>query len=345
MARPSAFRRASSDPIPLRVRRDGVNRRALRVASLALCSLFSLGSLGCVSRPKLWVFTAPWDVRSDSALRAGTAPRATIVSGWISLDSLSGAPVSLYTDTLQRDARFALVTSFRGDRFHPEAVRALARDADARAHAAAEVERLVRAGAYAGVVLDLEALEPADTAALALVTEALGAAARRGGARTVAIAVPAEDTIAYPARLLLPHVDLLLVMLYDQHWSGSGPGPVAARQWARAALGRWVAAAGAEHVVAALPLYGYHWHTGAPTDVVGWTDVQRLARLPGAALGRDSTSGSLRLQMGDGSELWLADAALVAQIAHDARALGVRTLALWRLGLEDPAVWTALRAR
>jgi spore germination protein YaaH len=32
-------------------------------------------------------------------------------------------------------------------------------------------------------------------------------------------------------------------------------------------------------------------------------------------------------------------------MAEDARALGVRTLALWRLGLEDPAVWTALGVR
>ena len=309
-----------------------------------------LGLVGCASRPRLWVFTAPWDARSDSSLAAGVAPRSTIVSGWISLDSAGGPPVSLFTDAARADStrrgdRFAMVTTYRGDRFHPEIVRALASDAAARARTAEVLEQLVRAGAYAGVVLDLEALAPSDTAALATVAGALGAAARRGGAREVAIAVPAEDTLAYAPRHLLPHVDLLLVMLYDQHWSGSAPGPVASRGWAREALGRWVAAAGADRVVAALPLYGYHWRAGVPTEVVGWADVQRLARESGAEIGRDSVSGSLHLQLGDGGEAWLADGALLAQLTRDARALGVRTVALWRLGLEDPAVWTFLGVR
>jgi spore germination protein YaaH len=204
---------------------------------------------------------------------------------------------------------------------------------------------MVRAGAYAGVVLDLEALEASDTTALAVVVGSLSAAARRGGAREVAIAVPALDTLAYAPRILLPHVDRLLVMLYDQHWLGSEPGPVAARSWARAALEMWVKSAGAARVVAALPVYGYHWRVDAPTDVVGWGDMQRLARESGARVARDTASGSLRLQMGERGEAWLADGPLLAHMAEDARALGVRTLALWRLGLEDPAVWTALGVR
>jgi spore germination protein YaaH len=110
-------------------------------------------------------------------------------------------------------------------------------------------------------------------------------------------------------------------------------------------LAQWVTSAGAEHVVAALPVYGYHWRPGAATDVVGWGDMQRLARESGAMVARDTASGSLRLQMGERGEAWLADGALLAHMAEDARALGVRTLALWRLGLEDPAVWTALGVR
>lgn len=315
-----------------------------------LTALCLLGVVGCAARPRLWLFTAPWDTRSDSALASGVAPRATVVSGWISLDSAGGVPVSLFEDPPRsrderRGDRFALITSYRVDKFHQEAVRALARDVAARQRAADAVETMVRAGAYAGVVLDLEALEPGDTTALAVVVGSLSAAARRGGAREVAIAVPALDTVAYSPRVLLPHVDRLLVMLYDQHWMGSEPGPVAARSWARSALAQWVTLAGADRVVAALPVYGYHWRSGAPTDVVGWRDVQRLARESGAAVARDTASGSLRLQMGERGEAWLADGALLAHLAEDARALGVRTLALWRLGLEDPAVWTALGVR
>lgn len=321
-----------------------MTRRGLFVA---LCLL---GLSGCATQTSLWVFTAPWDLRSDSALAAGVAPNATIVSGWIALDSAGGAPTALFADTVvasptRRGPRFALVTSYLGDRFHPEAVRILAADPVRRARAADVVESLVRAGAYEGVVLDFEALEARDTLDLALVAGALAAASRRGGAREVALAVPALDTLAFAPRHLLPRVDRLLVMLYDQHWMGSEPGPVAARDWARAALKPWVALAGADRLVAALPLYGYHWRADAPTDVVGWHDLQRLARESGAEIGRDSASESLRLQMGTRGEAWLTDGAVLATMAADVRALGVRTIALWRLGLEDPAVWTALGAR
>lgn len=297
-----------------------------------------------------WVFTAPWDPRSAAALVESVPTGSTVITGWIALDSAGGLPVRLFDDPVRRDStrdfvRYALVTSYRGERFHPEAVRTLAADPAARTRAADVVERLVAEGAYRGVVLDLEALTADDTASLAVVANALATAARRGGARDVAIAVPALDTAAYPPRVLLPHVDRLLVMLYDLHWSGSVPGPVVARPWARQALAAWVAAAGPNRVVAALPTYGYHWRAGTPTDVVGWADVQRLAKDAGKPIVRDSVSGALRLTLGAQNEAWIADAPLAAQLAHDARTLGVRTIALWRLGLEDPAVWTALGTR
>lgn len=338
--------RGSSRPQAPWVRRSWLRWRRHRWRPL-LAALGAAASVGCAAHPAVWIFTAPWDSRSDSALRAGLAPRATIVSGWISLDTASAAPASLFDDVLRDDAarrgeRFALVTSYRGERFHPETVRRLAADGSERARVADGVEALVRAGAYTGVVLDLEALEPGDTTDLVVVTGALAAAARRGGATDVSIAVPALDTLAYAPRLLLPHVDRLLVMLYDQHWLGSAPGPVAARDWARAALGVWVAAAGPRRVVAALPVYGYHWRPDAPTDILGWDDLQRLSRSTGVAIARDATSGSLRLRLGDGNEAWLTDGPLLAEMVADARALGVRTVAVWRLGLEDPAVWSAL---
>lgn len=317
-----------------------------RGAFLALCLL---GLMGCASRTSLWVFTAPWDVRSDSALAAGVAPRAAIVSGWIALDSAGGAPASLFADTIARGERsgprFALVTSYLGDRFHPDAIRLLAADPARRTRVADQVETLIRTGAYDGVVLDFESLDAKDSLDIAVVAGALAAAARRGGAREVALAVPALDTLTFAPRHLLPRVDRLLVMLYDQHWTGSTPGPVAARDWARNALAQWVALAGAERVVAALPLYGYHWRADAPTDIVGWQDLQRLARESGAQIGRDTASGSLRLQMGARGEAWLTDGTLLAQMVADARSAGVRTIALWRLGLEDPAVWSAVGAR
>lgn len=278
------------------------------------------------------------------------APRATMVTGWIALDTLDGLPVALYPDTLMgaRAAsrpRFAIVSSYRGERFHPETVRRLGSDPVLRARVADRLTDLVARDTYDGIVLDLEALEPEDARHLVTVVGTLGAAARRGGAREIALAVPAGDTLAFPPRELRPVIDRFLVMLYDQHWSGSTPGPVAARDWAAASLALWVGLVGPDRVVAALPVYGYHWRPGAPTDIVGWDDVQRLAWERGVAPARDTASGSLRVQFADGGDLWLSDGPLLAQLLEDVRAHGVRTVAIWRLGLEDPSVWRTLGVR
>ena len=53
----------------------------------------------------------------------------------------------------------------------------------------------------------------------------------------VVVAIPATDTLAYPGGALVEAgADLLLPMLYDQHWAGGAPGPVAEPRWVSAAL-------------------------------------------------------------------------------------------------------------
>jgi spore germination protein YaaH len=156
------------------------------------------------------------------------------------------------------------------------------------------------------------------------------------------MAVPALDTGSIPWASLSPSVDRFVVMLYDEHWSNGGPGPIASRAWARAALTKWIALVGPARIVAAIPAYGYAWHPTKPTDVIGFGTLAALASSSGRIVQRDTLSGGLSLDLPDGSTAWFADAALGAAIAKDARALGVTVLALWRLGLEDPAIWSAL---
>lgn len=315
----------------------------------AACSLlFLLGVVGCSSRSTIWVFAAPWDPRSNAAVAGGQIPADAIVSGWVALDTISGAPTLLFADPMppadrRVPQRFLMVSNYLGTRFHASTIRALGEDATQRARAADGVERIVGAGAYEGVVLDLEATAAADTTALLRVVEALAGAARRGGASVLAVAVPAIDTLAFPPRSLLRHVDRLVVMLYDQHWSMSAPGPIASRAWAREALAAWVRLAGADRLVAALPVYGYRWPPVGAAAAVGWNDMEQERLAGGRLIPRDSADGHLRIRAADGSELWLADSALVQGLAEDARRAGVRSLGVWRLGLEDPRVWAVLR--
>lgn len=308
------------------------------------------GALSCGAapqRPEVWGFTGPWDPRSDSSVRAHGDRLHAVVSGWIALDSLTGQPIlpPLFADSVRAaggsPSRLALVTSWHGDRFHAASIRALGRDPRALGRAAGALARFAAANGYDGLVFDFETLERHDLEAQLRVLGAMGDSARARGLRVVAAAVPATDTAAYPAEPLLSVADLLVVMLYDQHWPGSQPGPISGPAWVRRSLALRLAEAGPERdrLIAGLPLYGYRWPPGGPGEPVSFEEAQSHALRAGAPLSRDPESGTLRSVGPDGAEIWVTDAELLRVLMHDVRSAGVHRFALWRLGQEDPAIW------
>ena len=310
--------------------------------------------IACASLPgrrddrALWGFTAPWDPRSARSLAAHGAQLDVAVTGWIGFDTVTSLPVELYPDTARLPARAAarrtaLVTSYLGDRFRPELVRRLAADPVLLASCAGRLAALVSARRYSGVVVDFEELNAEDLAGMLTVIGALADSLRHHQVSTVTVAVPAGDTAGYPAAPLLEVADRLLVMLYDQHWSGSPAGPIAEPTWVRAMLGLRIAEVGASRLIAALPLYGYQWRQRAATVAIGYEDAQHLAASAGTQLHREPQSLTLRAIRPGEWELWVSDAELLQVLMRESSQAGIHTFALWRLGLEDPAVWRMLR--
>jgi spore germination protein YaaH len=284
-----------------------------------------------------WGFTGPWDQRSDLSVRHHGASLTRIISGWVALDTTSFLPVRVYHDNFSSDIMvaprtMALITSYFGSRFHPEIIRGLGGSPQAAGITAGAIAALIDSTAYRGVVIDFEGMTPRDLDALLAVTRAVSDSVRAHGVHTVVIAVPAGDTAAYPSALLLESADLIMAMLYDQH-------SIASPDWVARNLGTRVAEVGAARIVAAFPLYGYRWRKSAETEVIGFEDARRLTTMTNTPLVRDHSSETLHAASPEGWELWVSDRGLLEELVRDARQLGVRSFALWRLGLEDPAVW------
>ncbi len=313
-------------------------------ALLSLALAAACATLPVIGRPatERWAFSAPWDPRSAASVAAHGPALDVVVSGWIALDTATGAPALLYRDSTAATARtrFALLTSYAADRFRPELVRTLAADTAALARTAGGVALLLARGGYRGVVVDFEGHTPGDLSALLRVVNAVADSARGRGVTTVAVAVPAADTAGYPARPFLDHADLVLVMLYDQHWSGSTPGSIAAPDWVRQRLGTRVAEVGPNRIVAALPVYGYRWPIAGVADVIGYADAVRLAGVAGVQLVREPSTLELHAARSNQWELWAGDAETLRGLRAEVERSGVRRVALWRLGLEDPQIWS-----
>jgi spore germination protein YaaH len=318
---------------------------ALSWITAAACAGTTPSAAATAGAPRVaetWGFTAPWDRRSDSSVAAHGASLDVVVSGWMQLDSLTGQPALLYRDDPSRARgarRFALVTSWQGQHFHPEMIRRVADDRGALALTASRVAQALVTGGYAGAVLDLEGQAREDVPRTLRIVRAIADSAHRAGVSVVALAIPAADTAAYPTAALAKIVDVLVVMLYDEHWSTSSPGPIATPLWVRRTLGRRVADVGAAHLVAALPVYGYLWHVNQPAQPVSFDEARRDAAQANVDLVRDPTSGSLHATKPNDWDLWLSDAELFHTLVAEVTSLGVQRVALWRLGLEDPGVW------
>lgn len=296
------------------------------------------------SQPSYWGFTGPWDSRSDASVQTHAHLLARVVTGWIALDTTSFRPLLLYPDTIGSHAtiaerKTALITSYFGSRFHPEIIRGLGDNPQIAASTAGNIASLVDSGAYRGVIIDFEGMTARDLDQLVTVTRAVADSVRAHGVSTVVIAVPSGDTAAYPAGLLLQSADYIMPVLYDQHWSASPPGPIAAPDWVARNLGARVAEVGAARIVAAFPVYGYRWRKAAETEVISYADARRLTTTTNIPLTRDHASATLHAISPEGWEIWVADRALLATLVREARQLGVTTFALWRLGLEDQSVW------
>jgi spore germination protein YaaH len=299
-------------------------------------------------RAEFWGFTGPWEAASTASVSAHGGQLAAVINGWITIDSSTALPVipSPYPDTVRprngTPARMAIVTSWHGEDFHTEPIRRLGRDPRRLATAAGSIAGYAQRMRYSGLVLDFESLRAADLPALLRISKAIADSARAHHVRTIAMAVPATDTAAYPARALLGVVDALVVMLYDQHWSGSEPGPIAEPSWVRSSLATRVAEAGPSRLIAALPAYGYRWRKGQPTESIGFEEAVQMANAAGAPLQRDAGSQFLRSSARDGSEIWVSDATLFGTLVRECQSLGVNRFAIWRLGEEDPAIWRSV---
>lgn len=326
---------------------------ALRVSCAVIC--VTLGVAGGVAPTsartartvEVWAFTGPWDTASDASLARNAPSLDVAVTGWIALDSATADPIipaagaDRFVSKSDRPTRFAMVTSWHGLRFHPSSIRTLAADPSRLGHAARRIADAAHRAGYRGLVLDFEDLERSDLPALLKVIRSITDSAHTLGLNRVAIAVPAADTATYPTRALLGVTDLVLPMLYDEHWTTSPPGSISDPSWVRATLAARIAGVDRKRIVAGLGTYAYRWPRGQPGEQLSYADAVRAATRGGRALGRDSATQTLHATQPNGDQLWVNDAALLHTLVGVATSLGVERVSLWRLGQEDPGIWRA----
>ncbi|MET0309066.1 MAG: glycosyltransferase [Sphingomonas sp.] len=297
-------------------------------------------------------FYVPWDPSSASSLQRNIRNLDWVVPALV---TVAGPDHAL---RIQDDAPFnaivshaphppkvlPMVQNLSNEKWDGQGFARLVANPGARSKFIHDIVAMVAARKLAGLVMDIEDLPPSAIppylSLLAQINDALPAD------KVIAVTVPAGDA-SWDMKRFAAAVDRVILMNYDEHWQGGTAGPIAPQPWFVEQLRNAVAQVGAEKLIVAVGSYAYDWH-GGKVDPLSIEEAWLAAHDSDAPIQFDKASGNEAFAYdednGEHHEIWMMDAVTTWNQLQAVRAMGVGSVALWRLGTEDAGVWPALQA-
>ena len=245
------------------------------------------------------------------------------------------------------------------------AVGSFLKNADARVHFRDQLDRFLAANPdYHGISMDFEEIpDDAQPGFQQLIADIYSDFHAKG--LRLYVNVPVGDD-SFDLKFLAEHSDGLLLMNYDQHQTESAPGPVADQDWFIDNLKEVLKTVPKQKIICAIGSYGYDWTVplppsmpakgkkpmggkAAPEKVLASRNMSTQEAWQAASdsdsqieLDGDSMNPHFAYDDEDANvrhQIWFLDAVTVLNEMRAARALGLQTFALWRLGSEDDSLW------
>ena len=332
-------------------RKSASKRGGLMAALLHMGAVIVLAGSGAAdaAAPPVFVgFYDAWDQSDLPALPRQLRGLDVFAPRWLTIRGAQGLVVTEPDNGAAAMAARAgprlklmpLISNAHDDIWDQAAADAVILDPAARKAFLARLQSLARAKGYAGYIFDLENLSPRAQAGYPALLAAARAAPAGSRLEIWAAVAPGPEE---PLKAVAGAADAAVLMAYDECWATSNAGPVAGADWLRRLLSDRLAGLDPRRVVIALAAYGYDWPDGKPGQPIGAAQAMALAARMKAPPVRDPASRSLHFAYmagGQHHQVWFLDAQAFAADRAAAAAWRPRGYALWRLGLEDPAIWS-----
>jgi len=306
-----------------------------------------------MDKPLAVGFYTPWDQSSTASLQRHINDLDWLAPVWLTVTGAQHqlnvlpdpAGRAIINGTVHRPLILPVIQNAELGVWQGAEADALFADKAARARVLAQLVEFLQANHAAGAVFDFEQLSPAGQANYRqFLAEANALFDKHGWLTTVAAPLDAQWDLAATARA----VDRVFLMAYDEHSNDGPPGPIASQQWWASNLATALRQVPRAKAIVTLGNYSYDWHDGGgdPLNVEeAWLDAADSDAVP--AFDRASGNSSLAYddEFGHRHTLWILDAASAFnQLTLLARA-GLHDVALWRMGSEDPALWSIFGTR
>jgi len=219
--------------------------------------------------------------------------------------------------------------------------------------------QLIQYYQFDGVNMDFEGLRSSDRDRLSIFYQELGEQLKaRGYIFTVAVPAKSQDSITnpwsapYDYEAIGKAADQVMLMMYNEHgFPGSGPGPVSSMGFNHAVVDYAVKTIPAYKIILAEPVFGFDFNldTGKYAYLSHEQAMERFEDFSTvSSFDVNSRSGVLRYvdpQNNQRHEVWYENALSLKRKLELIRQYDLGGVALWRLGMEDPAIWSVIQEK
>jgi spore germination protein YaaH len=246
----------------------------------------------------------------------------------------------------------ALINNIQGDNFSSNAIHHLLSDSASRSRAINGITRILIEKGYQGVNIDFENVPARDRYNLTAFFSELAAQLRPKNL-TVTASVPAKtyndyssnQSGAFDYRALAPYLDQVMIMTYDEHYSGGSAGPVASYPWVEKVIKYSLNYIPNNKIIVGIAAYGYDWGWGTGR-ALHYNAIQNLIHKYSIAPKWHSiykVPYFTYRSWGVTHQVWYENSYSTATKVDLVRKYNLRGVAVWRLGYEDPSIWSTIQ--
>ncbi len=297
-------------------------------------------------------FYVNWDDNSYPALKRALPHLDWVVPGWLSLEGASmdlksdvdGRVLSYIQATKPNVAILPMIQNAVEGQWDGKGLARMLADPAARDARIQDIVALLDKNKFQGVTIDFEDVPPAAQKNLQLfLTEMAASFATHG--YVIVLAVPFDDD-HWPYAAYAGIADFMLLMGYDEHWEEGAAGSIAGQSWFEDTLDKRMKDLDPARTIIAIGGYGYDWVKGKPAEDLTFEEAVLSARDSEADIEFDPETENPHFSFiednGQRHDVWFLDGVTAFNEVHAADTYRPAGYALWRLGAEDPSIWSVL---
>ena len=335
--------RARQQEVPRAARMQGGHSGAMRALPVAMSRP--------PGRPVSIGFYVNWDDSSYASLRRELPKLDWVVPSWLGLQGPDLAlKIDLDTkslDLIRHEKPSAAIlpmlqNAVAGNWDGPGLERLLA-DPVARGKRIAQIVAFLERNKLQGVTIDFETVPAGAQSNLrAFLTEMHQAFAPHDWG--IVLAVPFDDP-SWDYAAYADIVDFEMLMAYDEHWEDGAAGSISGQSWFERTLDTRMKVLDPDRVIVAIGAYAYDWGKEKSATDESFQEAMRTAQDSDADVSFDPDTENPHFSYTeDGTlhQVWFLDGVTAFNQIHAADVYQPYGYAIWRLGSEDPSLWSVI---